>query len=452
MSRKVDTIIKNGLVVSSEQMALADIAIGDGVIQELADNLGPFPGAEIIEASGKYVLPGVIDVHVHFAGPNHVDDFHALSRTAAWGGTTTIIPFLFINQGSGIVDTLQQAIDEYEDGSFIDFSFHPCMLDTRNQLDQIPEAFKLGATSFKMVMTYAREGQMTPDDVLLEAMGHIADGGGVAMVHCENGVVIDYLQEQCRNNGLVGADDWAATQPIILETEAMNRAIAIASMCDCPLYIPHVSTGAALWPVVRAWDEGQTVYAETCPSYLLLTHQEVVTRGDVAKVGPPLRSDEDREWLWEAVAEGLIDVVATDHVAKDKKGSKDVLNAPFGAPGAETLLTVMHDEGINGGRITLTRLVELLCENPARIFGLYPRKGTLQVGSDADIVIVDPLVKKTLTHKTQHTNATYTLYEGRECLGAPVLSLQRGNVVFDGSELRAQPGQGQYLFRERDQR
>jgi dihydropyrimidinase len=444
---KVDTVIKNGLVVNGERVALADVAVSDGVIEEVGSDLGARNGAEIIDASGKYVLPGIIDVHVHFdARPNHVDDFHALSRTAAWGGTTTIIAFLFIRSGRGLAETLSQAIEEGERKSFIDFSFHPALIDAKNQLDQIPDAVKLGAPSFKMVMTYA--GQMASDEVLFEAMRRIADIGGLAMVHCENGPVIEYLQDECRRQGRFSAADWVATQPIALETEAINRAIAIASVADCSLYVPHISTGAALGPVMRAWEEGQTVYAETCPTYLLLTHEEVVNRGDIAKIGPPLRGEEDRESLWEAVADGIIDVVATDHVAKDKKGSQDVLNAPFGAPGAETLLTVMYDGAINGGRITLCRLVELLCENPAKIFGLYPRKGIIEVGSDADVVIVDPNLRKTLTHKSQHTNATYTLYEGRECLGTPVLSLQRGRVVFERGELKAEPGQGQFLFRE----
>lgn len=449
MSKAVDLVIKDGFVVSGGQLRAADVAIGNGVIQEIGRQINPPEGAEVIDASGKYLLPGAVDVHVHFdAPPNHVDNLQALSRTAAWGGTTTIAAFLFIRRGRGLVETLHGAIADGESNSFLDYTFHPCMLDTKNQFHQIPEAVAMGITSFKMVMTYAREGSMTADDALLDAMEVIAANGSLAMVHCENGVIIDHLQNKCHEEGRLGPDEWLATQPIVLETEAINRAIAIASMPGCPLYIPHISTGAALGPVIAAKDRGQRVYAETCPTYLLLTHEEVRRRGDIAKIGPPLRSDEDRESLWEALADGVIDVVATDHVAKDKRGGRDIINAAFGAPGAETLLTVMYDAGVNGGRITLPRLVELISENPARIFGLYPRKGTLQVGSDADLVVFDPKLRKTLTHTTQHTNATYTLYEGRECIGAPVLSLQRGQVVLGNGELRAPAGQGNFIVRK----
>ncbi|CAG0968527.1 dihydropyrimidinase [Gammaproteobacteria bacterium] len=449
MNARIEKVIRNGLVVTSQSIFPADIAIGNGVIQEIGQNLGPYEQAEVIDASGQYVLPGAVDVHVHFdTRPNPVDTLEALSRSAAWGGTTTIVPFLFIKPGRNITDTVPQAIEEGDKTAYIDFSFHPCFLDTKNQFQQIPNAVKMGLTSFKMVMTYARDGQMTADDTLLTAMELIAENRGLAMVHCENGVVIDLLQARAREQGRVGADDWVATQPNALETEAINRAIAIASLPGCPLYIPHISTGAALGPVERAKANGQTVYAETLASYLLLTHEEVRKRGDIAKVGPPLRGDADRESLWSAIHQGTIDVVATDHVAKDKKGSKNILNAPFGAPGAETLLTVMYDEGVNHGKLTLCRLVQLLSENPSKLFGLYPKKGTLQVSSDADLVVWDPRREQTITANGQHTNAAYTLYEGRDCIGAPVLSLQRGKTVFANGELNAQPGQGCFLPRK----
>jgi dihydropyrimidinase len=448
MGKEVDLTIKNGFIVSGEQIIKADIVIGDGVIQEVGRKIAAKPAAKTVDASGRYVLPGVIDVHAHFhVEPPYVDDLQTLSRTAAFGGVTTMLPFLFVKKGDGLVDMLQRAIDDGRKHSFLDFGFHPCMFDTKNQLVEIPEAVKLGVNSFKMLMTYSKLGYMTADDALLAAMELIAQSDGLAMVHAENGVAIDYLQDKFIARGDVEPEHFALTQPVVLETEAINRAIALASLPGCPLYIPHISTGAALGPIIRARQEGQTVYAETCPKYLLLTNREVIERGALAKVGPPLREDEDRESLWQALASGGIDIVASDHVPKNKEGAKDIFDAPFGAPGAETMLTVMYDEGINKGRITLCRLVQLLCENPAKIFGLYPRKGTLQVGSDADVVVFDPRARHTITHKTQHTNTKYTLYEGRECLGAPVLSLQRGKVILEKGELKAVPGQGNFLCR-----
>lgn len=444
MGKEADLIIKNGFIVSSEQIIEADIVIGDGVIQEIGREISTKSAAEIVDASGRYVLPGVIDVHVHYHVAPYVDDLQALSRTAAFGGTTTVLPYLFVEKGDGLVDTLQSAINDGQENSFLDFGFHLCMFDTKNQLVEIPEAAKLGVTSFKMPMAYSYR---TADDALLAAMELIAQNDGLAMVHAENGVAIDYLTAKFIARGDVGPEHFALTQPAVLEREAINRAIALASIPGCPLYIPHISTGAVLGPILRARDEGQIVYAETCPKYLLLTNREVIERGALAKVGPPLREDEDQESLWEALASGVIDVVATDHAAKSKKGAKHILDAPVGAPGAETLLTVLYDEGINRGKITICRLVKLLCEKPAKIFGLYPQKGVLQVGSDADLVVFDPRVRQIITHKTQHSNATYTLYEGRECLGAPVLSLQRGKVVLEEGELKAPPGQGRFLYR-----
>jgi dihydropyrimidinase len=448
MSGKADVVVRNGLLVSGEEIAQADIIIADGVIREVGRHKGANSAERVIDASGAYVLPGIIDVHAHFhVELPYVDDLHALSRTAAFGGTTTILPFLFVQRGKELVATLKQAIDEGRKHSLLDFGFHLCMFDTQAQLEQIPESAGLGVPSFKMLMTYSKLGYMAADDALLAAMELIAQIGGLAMVHAENGVVIDYLQDKFVAEGKIGPEYFALSQPVVLETEAINRAIALASMPGCALYIPHISTGTALEPIVRARREGQEVYAETCPKYLTLTNKAVLERGILAKVGPPLREDADRESLWQALASGVIDVVASDHVPKDKERTDNIFEAPFGAPGAETMLTVMYDEAVNRGKATACRLVQLLCENPAKIFGLYPQKGALQAGSDADLVVFDPRAKRTITHRTQHTNTKYTLYEGRECLGSPVLSMQRGTTVLERGELRTVPGQAKYLHR-----
>lgn len=450
MGREMDIVVKNGLVVSGERIVDADIAIAGGVIQEMGRCLGARPGARVVDAAGGYVLPGIIDVHAHFhTEPPYVEDLQALSRTAAYGGTTTILPHLFVKKGNGLAATLQRAIDDGRAHSFLDFGFHLCMFDTKNQFQEIPQAVALGANSFKMLMTYAKLGQMTADDTLLAVMELAVEHGGLAMVHAENGVIIDYLQDKAIARGDTGPEHFAPTQPLVLELEAIERVVGLAALAGCPVYIPHISSGAALAPLVAARRRGQVVYAETCPQYLLLTNKEVLEQGAPAKIGPPLREDADRESLWQALAGGVIDVIASDHVPKNKKKSDNVMHAPFGAPGAETMLTVMYDEAVNRGRASLCRLVQVLCENPAKIFGLYPAKGTLQAGSDADLVVFDPRARHMLSRETQHSKAGYTLYEGRECLGRPVLSMQRGRIILDHGELKALPGQAVYLKRGR---
>ena len=234
-------------------------------------------------------------------------------------------------------------------------------------------------------------------------------------------------------------------RPASLEAEAINRAIAIAEVAGCPIYIPHISVKRGLEPVIQAKRRGQKVYAETCPQYLELTEKDLYRFKALAKIGPPLRTPEDNEALWQGLADGTIDVVASDHAPKAKKQDEDFFNAAYGSPQAETLLNVTYDGGVNRNRLTLPRLVQVLAENPARIFGLYPRKGVLEKGADADVVVFDPTVRHTLKGETQHTKAGYTLFEGRECLGRPILTLQRGRVVLDRDKLIARPGDGKYI-------
>jgi dihydropyrimidinase len=234
-------------------------------------------------------------------------------------------------------------------------------------------------------------------------------------------------------------------RPASLEAEAINRAIAIAEVAGCALYIPHVSVKRGLEPIFQARSRGQKVYAETCPQYLELTERDLYRFKGLAKIGPPLRTPEDNAALWQGLAQGTIDVVASDHAPKRKKIDEDFFNAAYGSPQAETLLTVTYDGGINRNRITLPRLVQVLAENPARIFGLYPQKGSLAKGADADLVVFDPAARHVLEGKTQHTRAGYTLFEGRECLGKPILTLQRGRVVLDREKLIARAGDGKYI-------
>jgi dihydropyrimidinase len=235
------------------------------------------------------------------------------------------------------------------------------------------------------------------------------------------------------------------TRPDLLEAEAVFRALTIASITRCPLYIVHLSTAKGVIPIQQAKGEGQHVYVETCPQYLTMTDAKLQKLGPLAKIGPPLRTDKDRLALWKAIQKGIIDVVGSDHAPKAKRIEDPFFEAPYGSPQAETMLTVTYDEGVNRRRVKPSHLVRLLSENPAKIFGLYPKKGTIQKGADADLVIFDPAQVHTIRHETQHTGAPYTLYEGRRCAGKPILTMQRGKILVEDGELKGKPGEGKFL-------
>jgi dihydropyrimidinase len=294
-------------------------------------------------------------------------------------------------------------------------------------------------------MTYAKLRWMTDDYWLMAILDLVGQEGGLVAVHAENGLATDYLQDKYNRTELSALDAFTRTRPDVLEAEAINRAIAMARVAGCALYIPHVSAAVALDPVRRARGEGQVVYAETCPQYLTLTDQMLWQRGPQAKIGPPLRTAEDNEGLWGGIQDGTIDTVASDHAPKPKEIEDDFFEAPYGSPQAETLLTVTYDAGVNAGRVSVSRLVQLLSETPARIFGYYPRKGTIAPGADADLVIFDPSARFVIQHAGQHSQANYTLYESRECLGRSILVMQRGRVLIEDGEMVGTPGQARYL-------
>jgi dihydropyrimidinase len=433
-------IIKGGLAVGSNGIARTDIAIKNGKIARMASDLGSDTAGEIIDGTGNYILPGLIDVHVH---PVYVDTIEDCSILGAFGGITTMIHYAYAKPGMGLAETVKKFIDDGDATSHTDFAIHGAMFDPENQIGDLSKCFEMDVTSFKMFMTYAKLGWMTDDYHLAKAMDVISQLGGLAMVHGEDGLSIDYLEDKYR--------DWPQREaflkmrPDVLEADAVYRAISIAEVMNCPLYIAHISAGRALEPIVKARERGQTVYTETCPQYLCLTDNDLQEKGPLAKIGPPLRTTADNEALWDACRKGLIDVIASDHAPKDKKIDDDFFDAPFGSPSSETMLVVTYQRGVNDGRWNLVGLVRALSERPAKIFGLYPQKGVLREGSDADLVIFDPTKSHTITQKTQHSNTPYTLYEGFECLGAPVLVMQCGEVVVEKTSLNSRKGRGRFL-------
>jgi len=464
---KADCVIREGLLVSGKGIIRADVLVGDGVIQGVGQN---FQAPKAIDASGKYVLPGIIDAHNH---PVYADKMDTFSLAAAYGGVTTIIPFFGNLAAWGTTgktaEIIARMIEEGERTSYLDFAIHGTFVAEDDVRAEVPRLIKMGVPSFKMYMTYPRRGMMMPDDKMLQAMAIAAAEGGMAMVHAENGYAIDYLVEKFTAEGKVSREYFLPSQPNILEIDAVQRAATYAVLTDCPLYCVHLSAREAPEIMARMKQEGRRIYGETCPQYLSLTNQAVLERGALGKVGPPLREKEDNEAIWQGLASHAIDTVASDSCnvkaaqkewggastdfisgpgAKPRPGN--IFEARFGMPSVETMLPVVYHDGVNGGRITLPRLVQTMCENPAKIFGLYPKKGVIQKGSDADLVIFDPSVATTIRAARMHGNADFTMFEGKEAMGAPVFSMQRGDVIIADGQCKRKQGNAYFLPGNRD--
>ena len=442
---RFDLVVAGGTVVSSAGQFTADIGVRDGRIVALADELST-TGADVIDAGGCYVLPGVIDPHVH---PIHAETFASVSEAAAIGGVTTMLHFIYVDSDRGLVESLHEAREEGEATSLLDFGLHARLTEVPRRLPDLPAAVAMGVRSFKLFTAYRSRGIMVEDDDLFAAMQAIADVGGIAMTHAENGAIIDVLEAQFRAAGRTRAEDYPLTRPAIAEAEAVHRVAVLARVAGCPLYVVHVSCVEALEEVTRARRSGQELYAETCPQYLALDAEEAMPRfGMKAKIAPPLRTRADIDELWRAVADRRIDIIGSDHSAygeADKTpASGSMLDAGFGAPWLETMLPLLHAEGVNRGRITLERRVEVLAEAPARIFGL-PAKGAVMPGKDADLVIFDPAMEKTISDSDLHGRAYYSLYAGTTMRGVPRTVLQRGAKIVEDGRLVGGSGQGRFV-------
>ncbi len=448
-----DIAIKGGTLVNSQGMQLADIFIKDGVISSIEPAGSHKTASSLIDATGKYVLPGIIDAHLH---PVYADRMDTLSKAAPFGGITTLIPYIGAVKAWGktgnLIDAVQDFIAEGEKSSTVDFGAH-CSL-TLNDMDtideMIPVAIKMGVISFKVFMAYERRGMKLEDENILETMEVIAKNEALLAVHAENGSMIDYLEDKSIAQGNLGPEFFSPTHPNISEAEAIFRVLALSNIVNCPLYLAHVSARESLDVIklYKGWSKNE-FYTETCTHYLTLTDEELIRKGSLAKMAPPLRKKEDVDALWKAAKDGILDVIGSDaagHSIKNKEPIRDnIFKSPNGIPGLETMFTVAYDEGVNRGGITLPRLVELTCENPAKIFGLYPRKGILKEGSDADVLIFNPSATHTITAKNYHLKVGYSLYEGRVCLGSPSLVIQRGRILLEEGKLKSEPGQGMYI-------
>ncbi|HHY88942.1 MAG TPA: amidohydrolase family protein [Chloroflexi bacterium] len=442
MSEQFDLLFKNGLLITGSGIQRADLGVRGEKITAIAPDLPVENARRVIDARGKYIFPGTIDVHVH---PVYEDNVEDCSRIAAYGGTTSVLHFAYAKQGDSLLQKVTEMIEDGQAHSLLDFGVHGGIWEAAVQVPEIVETMKLGVTTFKFFMTYLKQGWYTDDYQLIKAMDILAEHGGMAMVHAENGGGIDYLEDKYLKGPNAHARYFNTSRPAAFEEEAIFRAARLAEVFKTPLYIPHVTAARAVRAIRLAMEDGLRIFGETCPQYLTLTQKIIDERGALAKIGPPIRTQEDQDALWQGLKDGILNVVASDHAAKKKDVNGDFLMQGFGSPQVETLMPITYDAAINTGRLSLVRLAQVLSENPARIFGLYPRKGTLQVGSDADIVVYDPCREYTITAENQHSKVGYTLYENRKVLGWPEMSFQRGRPVLENGEIVAEPGCGQFM-------
>lgn len=457
---RFDTVIKNGTVVTATDTYAADVGIVGDKISAIAAQL-PIEGAtKIIDAKGCYVMPGGIDVHTHldmpFGGTTSADDFQTGTIAAAFGGTTTLIDFAIQYKGQ----TLRTAFDTWmkkADGkAATDYAFHCIITDLKDaQLEEMGALVREGVTSFKLFMAYP--GVFMLDDAsIFKAMGQAAKHSGLICMHAENGGAIDVLVQRALAEGKKSPKYHALTRPTTAEAEATSRAIALAEMAGAPVYIVHLSCNDALEKVREARDRGLPVYAETCPQYLFLSLENMDAPGfEGAKYvfTPPLREKWHQEKLWQGLARDTLQMVSTDHCPfcfKDQKelGKDDFTKIPNGGPGIEHRLSLVYTGGVHGGRFSANRFVQLVSTGPAKLFGLYPRKGTVAVGSDADVIVFDPNFEQTISVKTHHMRVDYSMFEGIRTKGAPTVVLSRGRVVIENNLFVGRAGAGQFLRRQ----
>jgi len=438
---KSDLVVSGGLVVFPEHTIRADIGMSGDTIDGVFPP-GEVTGKQVIDAEGCFVLPGLIDPHVH---PVYLDDIASTSKSAAFGGITTMAHYAYARPGNKLVDKINEFKEEGLSGSCTDFALHGGLFETLKQAEEIPQAFEMGVTSFKVFMAYAKLGWMTDDYAMAKVMDTVGQLGGMVAVHAETGLAIDYIMDKLLKEKTDFAERFLETSPDIAEGEGIFRAVSIGRLFNCPVYIPHVSSKEGVQVVRFLKNLGVKVYAETCPQYLGLTWEELKKFGPLGKVGPSIKTEEDRQALWEAAAAGLFDAFGSDHAPKDKKKSDDFFEAAYGSPEIETMLPVIWHAGVNSGIITPNRIAGLLAENTAKILGLFPQKGRLQKGADADIVIFDPAEAWTVTAANQHTNAKYTLFEGKELLGRVKKVLAGGKLLVDGKNFLGEQGKGRFL-------
>ncbi|MGA4838761.1 dihydropyrimidinase [Streptomyces sp. G45] len=456
------TLIRGGLVITAAEETHADVLIEDGRIAALAAHgshaAGSWTADRVIDASGKYVIPGGVDAHTHmelpFGGTFASDSFETGTRAAAWGGTTTIVDFAVQTVGRPLREGLDAWHAKADGQCAIDYAFHMILSDVNDRtLKEMDLLVEEGITSFKLFMAYP--GVFYSDDgQILRAMQRSAANGGLIMMHAENGIAIDVLVEQALQRGETDPRYHGEVRKALLEAEATHRAIQLARVAGAPLYVVHVSAEEAVAELAAARDKGLPVFGETCPQYLFLSTDNLAEPGfEGAKYvcSTPLRPREHQAALWRGLRTNDLQVVSTDHcpfcfAGQKELGRGDFSKIPNGLPGVENRMDLLH-QAVLDGHISRRRWIEIACATPARMFGLYPKKGTLAPGADADVVVYDPTAEQVMSADTHHMNVDYSAYEGKRVTGRVETVLSRGEVVIDGREFTGRAGHGGYTPR-----
>jgi dihydropyrimidinase len=456
---ELDLVVRNGeIVTAAGSMGRADVGVVDGLIARIG---GSMQGRQEIDAAGKLLLPGGIDAHVHLSlppgqvqgeGPTLVDDFTSGSAAAFAGGITTLGNMTFPRPGETPLTALARDADLARQQTMADLFFHPVLDEvTKPVLEDIPHLLDSGCNSIKIFTVFPPfEAQIT---AYVEAIRRAGAGGLISLLHCEDYALVEEATNRLLAAGRTSIRHYAASRPVVAEVLATQRAVAIAEATGAPIYVVHLSSARALQVCVRAQSRGLPVYVETRPTYLHLTQERFRDEDGAKYVGqPPLRRQEDVDALWDGLAQGVIHTVCTDHapwsLADKLAPEHDIGNLRPGVANLQTMLPMLYSEGVRSGRITPGRFVQVSATNAARLFGLYPRKGHIAVGSDADLVVFDPHLTRTIESSMLKSNADYSSYEGWEVTGWPLVTVRRGQIVFRDEEITARPGSGELVSRE----
>ena len=455
-------IIKNGTIITAGETYKADILIENEKIKQIAESIKPSSGDEVTDATGLEIYPGAIDVHTHLDMPcgNNIttaDDFESGTIAAACGGTTTIIDFANPKRGQRLLDAYEFWRQRSDGNSAVDYSFHITLVESNDRVAaEVAELVeKYGVTSFKTFFAYA--AMRISDAQFLEILDLAKKYDSLVMLHAENGDILEHSMKKLRSEEKFGPEFHEAAHPAIAESEAVHRGIALSKYSKMPLYIVHLSSKEGLAEIKSARAAGITVYAETCPQYLLLSNQLYHKNGfEAAKyvMSPPLRDAADNDIIWNAVRDGFIQVIATDHCSFMFKGQKDIgkndfTKIPNGAPGIAERVNLIYSYGVKTGKISKNRFAAVMSVNPAKLFGLYPQKGAIAIGSDADLTLIDPCKKGSVAVKDLNYKTDYSAYEGFSLDGMVSLTISRGEVIAEGCKFLGVKTHGKYLKRNR---
>ncbi|MBN2710631.1 MAG: dihydropyrimidinase [Calditrichaceae bacterium] len=448
-------LIKNGNLVTPQENIKADILIGDAKIEKIESKIDA-PNAEIYDASGKLIFPGFIDAHTHMGIPiRHTfsaDNFESGSMAALHGGVTTIIDFTVQDKGESLLKSIERRRKLADEKISVDYALHCNVTDlNEHTVNEIPEVIKQGIISFKAFTAYKEAGMQLDDEQILDLLWHVNIAGGMVMFHAENGGLISFLTKKFIQHGKTDAQFHPNSRPPEAEIEAVWRLITLNQSINCPIYFVHLTTAEAVQIIAAARERNQYVYAETCPQYLFFNKNDYKkNNGHRLIAAPPFRNPDDNIFLWQALQQGMINVVGTDHcpftIQQKEMGQRRFDLTPNGIPGVETLFYLLYSEGVKKERLSLQRLVSLIAEEPARLFGLYPQKGTLIKGADADLVMVDPDTKWKISVDKMHSDIDWTPYDGLEINGKIKSVVLRGKwLLKDGKVVTENLKQGQFV-------